>query len=56
MILTKLSNKRKFENGLFLRIYKIKKKCPERQIITVVSQPDIHISVDRSSTKRESGK
>lgn len=49
MILTKLSKKRKFKNGLLLRIYKIKKKCPERQTMTAVSQPDIHISMDRSS-------
>lgn len=53
MILTKLSKKREFKNGLFLRIYKIKKKCPERQTMTAVSQPDIHISMDRSS--RENG-
>lgn len=53
MILTKLSKKRKFKNGLFLRIYKIKKKCPERQTMTAVSQPDIHISMDRSSKKME---
>lgn len=51
MILTKLSKKRKFKSGLFLRIYKIKKKYPERQTMTVVSQPDIHISMDRSSKK-----
>lgn len=51
MILTKLSKKRKFKNGMILRIYKIKKKCPERQTMTAVSQSDIHISVDRASKK-----
>lgn len=56
MILTKLSKKRKFKNGFFLIIYKVKKKCPERQTMTVVSQSDIPISVDRASKKWESGK
>lgn len=51
MILTKLSKKRKFKNGMILRIYKIKKKCPERQTMTAISQSDIHISVDRASKK-----
>lgn len=56
MILTKLSKKRKFKNGFFLIIYKVKKKCPERQTMTAVSQSDIPISVDRASKKWESGK
>lgn len=51
MILTKLSKKRKFKNGFFLIIYKVKKKCPERQTMTAVSQSDIPISVDRASKK-----
>lgn len=51
MILTKLSKKRKFKNEFFLIIYKVKKKCPERQTMTAVSQSDIRISVDRASKK-----